>query len=75
VPVGKRFYHYSIVNCNVTLVNKIVSQPGSLRAAYIWCLSINDFMASICGTWLKNSVRSQGPTLFEYNCTQNRVHC
>ena len=35
VPVGKRFYHYSIVNCNVTLVNKIVSQPGSLRAAYI----------------------------------------
>ncbi len=28
VPVGKRFYHFLMVNCNVTLVNKIISPLG-----------------------------------------------
>ena len=44
VPVGKRFYHCSIVNCNVTLVNKIFPQPRFLSGASIWYPSIHDLM-------------------------------
>jgi hypothetical protein len=47
VPVSKRFYHYCIVNCNVTLVNKIFFPRRVLAAGSICCISIHDLMASI----------------------------